>query len=141
MNFYPSKTCRFSRSISFETLDAARKEGFNLTISGAYLSAVLKVERDRTFPTAPVLSCNCKFLSTRLFISGLFENILRTSICFAKQIYFRRDPKVDPLRIESGSSWRACFWSLHFVRCAEALQAAMCANSSMDYLSIHPSSF
>ena len=45
----------------------------------------------------------------------------------AKQIYFRRDPKVDPLRIESGPSWRACFWSLHFVRCAEALQAAMCA--------------
>ena len=40
---------------------------------------------------------------------------------------FRRDPKVDPLRIESGPSWRACFWSLHFVRCAEALQAAMCA--------------
>ena len=32
----------------------------------------------------------------------------------AKQIYFRRDPKVDPLRIESGPSWRACFWSLHF---------------------------
>ena len=29
----------------------------------------------------------------------------------AKQIYFRRDPKVDPLRIESGPSWRACFWS------------------------------
>ena len=28
---------------------------------------------------------------------------------------------------ESGPSWRACFWSLHFVRCAEALQAAMCA--------------
>ena len=45
----------------------------------------------------------------------------------AKQIYFRRDPKVDPLRIESGPSWRACFWSLHFVRCAEVLQAAMCA--------------
>ena len=45
----------------------------------------------------------------------------------AKQIYFRRDPKVDPLRIESGPSRRACFWSLHFVRCAEALQAAMCA--------------
>ena len=45
----------------------------------------------------------------------------------AKQIYFRRDPKVDPLRIESGPSWRACFWSLHFVRGAEALQAAMCA--------------
>ena len=43
----------------------------------------------------------------------------------AKQIYFRRDPKVDPLRIESGPSWRACFWPLHFVRCAEALQAAM----------------
>ena len=31
----------------------------------------------------------------------------------------RRDPKVDPLRIESSPSWRACFWSLHFVRCAE----------------------
>ena len=45
----------------------------------------------------------------------------------AKQIYFRRDPKVDPLRIESGPSWRARFWSLHFVRCAEILQAAMCA--------------
>ena len=45
----------------------------------------------------------------------------------AKQIYFRRDLKVDPLRIESGPSWQACFWSLHFVRCAEALQAAMCA--------------
>ena len=45
----------------------------------------------------------------------------------AKQIYFRRDPKVDPFRIESGPSWRNCFWSLHFVRCAEALQAAMCA--------------
>ena len=45
----------------------------------------------------------------------------------AKQIYFRRDPKVDALRIESGPSWQACFWSLHFVRCAEALQAAMCA--------------
>ena len=27
----------------------------------------------------------------------------------AKQTYFRRDPKVDPLRIESGPSWRACF--------------------------------
>ena len=49
------------------------------------------------------------------------------SECWGKQIYFRRDPKVDPLRIESGPSWRACFWSLHFVRCAEALQAAMCA--------------
>ena len=36
----------------------------------------------------------------------------------AKQIHFKRDPKVDPLRIESGPSWRACFWSLHFVRCA-----------------------
>ena len=36
----------------------------------------------------------------------------------AKQIYFRRDLKVDPLRIESGPSWWACFWSLHFVRCA-----------------------
>ena len=47
----------------------------------------------------------------------------------AKQIYFRRDSKVDPLRIESGPSWRACFWSLHFVRCAEALQAAMCAKN------------
>ena len=34
----------------------------------------------------------------------------------AKQMYFRRDLKVDPLRIESGPSWRACFWSLHFVR-------------------------
>ena len=34
---------------------------------------------------------------------------------------------MDPLRIESGPSWRACFWSLHFVRCAEVLQAAMCA--------------
>ena len=45
----------------------------------------------------------------------------------AKQIYFRRDPKADSLRIESGPSWRACFWSLHFVRCAEILQAAMCA--------------
>ena len=45
----------------------------------------------------------------------------------AKQINFRRDPKVDPLRIESGPSWRACFWSLHFLRCAEVLQAAMCA--------------
>ena len=45
----------------------------------------------------------------------------------AKQMNFRRDPKVDPLGIESGPSWRACFWSLHFVRCAEALQAAMCA--------------
>ena len=45
----------------------------------------------------------------------------------AQSKYFRRDPKVDPLRIESGPSWRACFWSLHFVRCAEALQAAMCA--------------
>ena len=43
----------------------------------------------------------------------------------AKQIYFRRDPKVDPLRIESGPSWRALFWSLHFVRCAEILQVAM----------------
>ena len=43
------------------------------------------------------------------------------------QIYFRRDPKVDPLRIESGPSWRARFWPLHFVRCAEILQAAMCA--------------
>ena len=42
----------------------------------------------------------------------------------AKQIYFRRDLKVDPLRIESGPSWRVCFWSLHFVRCTEALQAA-----------------
>ena len=31
----------------------------------------------------------------------------------AKQIYFRRDPKVDPLRIESGPSWRARFGSLH----------------------------
>ena len=30
----------------------------------------------------------------------------------AKQIYFRRDPKVDPLRIESGPSWRARFWSI-----------------------------
>ena len=44
----------------------------------------------------------------------------------AKQMYFRRGPKVDPLRIESGPSWRVCFWPLHFVRCAEALQAAMC---------------
>ena len=46
-----------------------------------------------------------------------------------KQMYFRMDPKVDPLRIEvaSGPSWRACVWPLHFVRCAEALQAAMCA--------------
>ena len=35
--------------------------------------------------------------------------------------------KCDPLRIESGPSWRARFWSLHFVRCAEILQAAMCA--------------
>ena len=39
---------------------------------------------------------------------------------------FQRDPKVDSLRM-TGPSWRACFWSLHFVRCAEALQAAMCA--------------
>ena len=45
----------------------------------------------------------------------------------AKQMYFRMDLKVDPLRIESGPSWRACVWSLHFVRRAEALQAAMCA--------------
>ena len=37
-------------------------------------------------------------------------------------MYFRMD-LVDPLRIESGPSWRACVWSLH--RCAEALQAAM----------------
>ena len=45
----------------------------------------------------------------------------------AKQMYFRMDLKVDPLRIESGPSWRARVWSLHFVRRAEALQAAMCA--------------
>ena len=44
----------------------------------------------------------------------------------AKQTYFRRGPKVDPLRIESGPSWRVCFWPLRFVRCAEALQAPMC---------------
>ena len=50
----------------------------------------------------------------------------------AKQIYFRRDPKVDPLRIESGPSWRACFWSLHFVRCAEALQAACVQNVKLE---------
>ena len=28
------------------------------------------------------------------------------------KIYFRRDPKVDPLRIESGPSWRAFFWPM-----------------------------
>ena len=44
----------------------------------------------------------------------------------AKQMYFKRGPKVDPLRIESGPSWRVCFWPLYFIRCAEALQAAMC---------------
>ena len=58
----------------------------------------------------------------------------------AKQIYFRRDPKVDPLRIESGPSWQACFWSLHFVRCAEALQAAMCAKISSLKLPSHTAS-
>ena len=45
----------------------------------------------------------------------------------AKQMYFKRGPKMDPLRIESGPSWRVCFWSFYFIRCAEALQAAMCA--------------
>ena len=45
----------------------------------------------------------------------------------AKQMSFKRGPKVDPLRIESGPSWRVCFWPLYFVRFAEALQAAMCA--------------
>ena len=33
---------------------------------------------------------------------------------------------MDPLRIESGPSLRVCFWPLYFIRCAEALQAAMC---------------
>ena len=47
----------------------------------------------------------------------------------AKQMYCKRGPKVDHLRIESGPSWRACFWPLYFIRCAEALQAAMCAKS------------
>ena len=45
----------------------------------------------------------------------------------AKQMYFKRGPKMDPLRIESGPSWRVCFWPLYFTRCGEALQAAMCA--------------
>ena len=44
----------------------------------------------------------------------------------AKQMYFKRGPKVDPLRIESGPSWRVCFWPLYFIGCDEALQAAMC---------------
>ena len=45
---------------------------------------------------------------------------------------FQKGPKSDPLRIESGPSWRACFWSFHFVRCAEALQAAMCAKCQLE---------
>ena len=45
----------------------------------------------------------------------------------AKQIHFRKDPKVDSLRIESGPSGGPVFWSVHFVGCAEALQAAVCA--------------
>ena len=45
----------------------------------------------------------------------------------AEQMYFKRGPKMDPLRIESGPFWRVCFWSVYFIRCAEALQAAMFA--------------
>ena len=32
------------------------------------------------------------------------------------------------LGFQTGPSWRACFWSLHFVRCAEALQR-LCDNN------------
>ena len=39
---------------------------------------------------------------------------------------FRRNPKVDSLR-KAVLFRRACFWSLYFVRCVEALQAATCA--------------
>ena len=53
----------------------------------------------------------------------------------AKQIYFRRDPKVDPLRIESGPSWQACFWSLHFVRCASFASCYVRKISSLKLLS------
>ena len=45
----------------------------------------------------------------------------------AKQMHVKRGPKVDPLRIESGPSWRVCFWPLYFIRCAEALQATASA--------------
>ena len=33
-----------------------------------------------------------------------------------KQMHFKRGPKVDPLRIESGPFWRVCFWCLYFIR-------------------------
>ena len=54
----------------------------------------------------------------------------------AKQIYFRRDPKVDSLRIESARSSRACFWLLHFVRYADCyVREAFQYN--YDFLQVH----
>ena len=32
---------------------------------------------------------------------------------------FQKGPQSGPLRIESGPSWQACFWSLHFAMCAK----------------------
>ena len=43
-----------------------------------------------------------------------------------KEMYFKRDLKVDPLGIKSGPSWRVRFLPLHLRRCAEGLQAHVC---------------
>ena len=47
----------------------------------------------------------------------------------AKQIYFRRAKRGSKVVPPGGS-----VWSLHFVRCAEALQAAMCAKCQASLL-------
>ena len=59
----------------------------------------------------------------RRLIANLVAMMCDADVCS----WITRDPKVDPLKIESGPFWRARFWSLHFVRCAEILQAAMYA--------------
>ena len=43
-----------------------------------------------------------------------------------KEMYFKRDLKVDPLGIKSGPSWRVRFLPLHLRRCAEGFQAHVC---------------
>ena len=54
-----------------------------------------------------------------------FRIVEAQSWTLAQNKYLSEGTKSGPLRIESGPSWRACFWFLHFVRCAEALQVTV----------------
>ena len=92
--------CAPEMSILFgDTVGASLVRGTWLPPPGCYDATVAKFQQH----------------DARKYLSGARIQNAESSVLdpCAKEMYFKRSPKVDPLRIEGGLSWRVCFWPLY----------------------------